>query len=132
MKRGERKAMTDFIAETFGAMGCSGVSFADENGRTVHTIKAKPPPDVPCEVPAHGGGKVVIKKGDHVRLWFRDSGAWKQEATGTVISVCPERNMMGSFHLAYLRDNRDANEGASSCTLTNGAAGWHRVVEKLS
>lgn len=120
--------------------GIPQIEFADENGKVHGRIKAPKPKDVPCQVPAKGGGTVSIKQGDRIRLWYRDEykGTWavegnslQREAVGKVLFI-GSSDRPGCFDLAYQRENADGREGASSCILTCPPAGWARVVEKLS
>lgn len=133
------KPMIEAIQGMMQKMGIPAVEFADENGRVRSRINVPKPKNIPCQVPAWGGGVVTIKQGDHIRLWHRDEykGTWsiegnsvQREAKGIVLFVGPT-NHPGTFDLAFQRDNSEKTEGASSCCLCCPAAGWARVVEKL-
>lgn len=145
-KRKERREEKAAVKPTIEAiqgmmqkMGIPAVEFADPDGRVRGRIDVPKPRNIPCQVPAWGGGVVTIKQGDHIRLWCRDEykGTWsiegnsvQWEATGIVLYIGPS-NQPGTFDLAFQRDSSEKTEGASSCLLCCPPAGWARVVEKL-
>ena len=139
-ERQTKSKMVSAIQDMMQGFGIPYVEFVDENGKTQGRIDVSKPKDVPCDVPAYGGGTVSIKQGDHIRLWWRNekTGIWEidgksrgREAVGIVLCVRPDRHMEGSWSLGYQRDNSDKTEGPSSCNLQRFPVGWARVVEKL-
>ena len=139
-KKAALKPMIDALQGMMQKMGVPKIEFADDNGKVHGRIVAPKAKDVPCVVPAYGGGTVTIRQGDHIRLWYRDEdkGTWgiegnahQREAKGIVIFIGPEWNLPGVFDLAYQRDDSEKTEGATSCCLSCPPAGWARVVEKL-
>lgn len=134
-----RSKMVSAIQDMMQGFGIPVVEFADEDGTVHGQIKVPKPKDVPCDVPAYGGGTVSIRQGDHIRLWYKDDKTgWMIEgqasgrpAQGIVLCIRPDRNMEGSWTLAYQRDNPDKNEGPSSCCIRASLGGFARAVEKL-
>ena len=120
--------MVSAIQETMQGFGIPSIEFTDEAGAVHGRIDVPKPKDVPCDVPAYGGGTVSIRQGDRIRLWYRDeyTGKWKQENVGVVLFIGPE-HMGQSWQLAFDREGK----GASSCNVSCQSAGWARVVEKL-
>ena len=133
------KSMVSAVQDMMQGFGISSVVFADDGGKVEGMINVPKPKDVACEVPAYGGGKVSIKQGDRVRLWYRgDYGGWEvegkskgRELVGVVLCIRPDLRLLGHWTLAFQRDNSEKTEGASSCCLKNPLFGWARVVEKL-
>lgn len=133
-----KSKMVSAIQEMMQGFGIPVVEFADEDGTVHGRIKVPKPEDIPCDVPAYGGGTVSIRQGDHIRLWYKDyQTGWTIEgqasgrlSQGIVLCIRPDRQE-GSWTLAYQRDNSDKNEGPSSCCIRASLGGFSRAVEKL-
>ena len=139
--RMEKAAMVSALQGLMQGFGIPGIEFADANGKVHGRINVPKPKDVPCDVPSFDGGTVSIRQGDHIRLWYKDekTGRWIVEGEksgrphqGIVLCIRPDRDMEGSWMLAYQRDNSDRTEGPSSCCLRRGLGGFEREVEKLA
>jgi hypothetical protein len=136
----EKASMVSAIQDMMQGFGIPSVEFADEDGTVHGRIDAPKPEDVPCEVPAYGGGTVSIKQGDHIRLWYKDNetGEWiiEGQATGRlnqgiVLCIRPDRHVEGLWKLAFQRDNSGKDEGQSFCCIRRSLGGFERAVEKI-
>lgn len=134
-----RAKMVSAIQDMMQGFGIPSVEFADEDGKVHGRIDVPKPKDIPCEVPAYGGGTVSIRQGDHIRLWYKDeTGNWIVEGQaggrpneGIVLCIRPDQNTKGLWRLAFQRDNSDKTEGPSSCCIRRSFGGFERAVEKL-
>lgn len=84
-----------------------------------------------CMVPSMDGKEVVIRKGDHIRLWFKSdvTQSWVSDKTGVVVSVASAG--CGEFRVALKSDGLSSNGGNSIFLLRDSDVGYSRVAQIL-
>jgi len=122
------KSEANSLSQVMEEMGIEEILFQDRGEAPVFKMK---PELHSYNLPAVGGGTVLIKKGDHIQfreLYNKQQGE-QIGYSGIVISIFPEVD--GAFYVLYERDGKEDWQGNTSCLVYPNTGDQYRIVEKI-